>query len=285
MKTKVIDIHPHIIADNEERYPRAPLFGVQSDWSRTRPVTVDRLIAAMEEAGVGKAAVVQASTCYGHDNTYLTDSIARYPDRLTAVAAIDILDGDAPRRLDELRDKGVAGLRLFTGGSTAAVDASWIDDPRTEGAWRHSAAIGFPVCIQTSTVGLAQVEKVAEKYADVQIILDHLARPDLSDGPPYEAAKGLFDLARFPNIYLKASPRTFHAVGQGRATSESFFDRLIGAFGANRIAWGSNYPASEGSLSELLGAARAALASVSEEDRSWIFARTAQILYPSLADR
>ena len=30
----VIDIHPHIIADDTRRYPLAPLGGHQSDWSR-----------------------------------------------------------------------------------------------------------------------------------------------------------------------------------------------------------------------------------------------------------
>ena len=54
----VIDIHPHIISDDADRYPPAPLFGKRSDWSQERPCTVASLIAAMDEAGVDKAAVV-----------------------------------------------------------------------------------------------------------------------------------------------------------------------------------------------------------------------------------
>jgi hypothetical protein len=61
MPSKTIDIHPHIIADDEKRYPLAPLGGHQSDWSRLRPVTVDQMIAAMDEAGVDKSAIVQAA--------------------------------------------------------------------------------------------------------------------------------------------------------------------------------------------------------------------------------
>ena len=49
-----IDIHPHIIANDATRYPLAPLGGHQSDWSRTRPVTVEQLVAAMDEAGVAE---------------------------------------------------------------------------------------------------------------------------------------------------------------------------------------------------------------------------------------
>ena len=55
--TTFIDIHPHIIASDTARYPLAPLGGHQSDWSRTRPVTTEQMIAAMDKAGVAKAAI------------------------------------------------------------------------------------------------------------------------------------------------------------------------------------------------------------------------------------
>ena len=56
-------------------------------------------------------------------------------------------------------------------------------------------------------------------------------------------------------------------------------------FGASRIAWGSNYPAAEGTLKEMVIEAKSALAALSEQDQEWIFARTAQSLYPALANR
>ena len=118
MAAGFIDIHPHIISADTVRYPRVPLFGVQSDWSRDRPVTIEGLVAAMDEAGVQKAAIVQSSTCYGFDLSYLVDSIARYPGRFTAVGSIDVLAPDAPATLAKWVQRGVTGLRLFTGGST-----------------------------------------------------------------------------------------------------------------------------------------------------------------------
>ena len=47
----IIDIHPHIISDDEQRYPPAPLFGKRSNWSQERPNTVESLIGAMDAAG------------------------------------------------------------------------------------------------------------------------------------------------------------------------------------------------------------------------------------------
>ncbi len=60
----------------------------------------------------------------------------------------------------------------------------------------------------------------------VRIILDHGARPALEDGPPYNAAASLFAIARYPNIYIKPTPRIFAECRCGKATPETFFPRL-----------------------------------------------------------
>jgi predicted TIM-barrel fold metal-dependent hydrolase len=64
----VVDSHSHVIADDPVRYPLAPMGGKQSDWSKERPVNGFGMAQAMKEAGVAKSVLVQASTCYGHDN-------------------------------------------------------------------------------------------------------------------------------------------------------------------------------------------------------------------------
>lgn len=103
------------------------------------------------------------------------------------------------------------------------------------------------------------------------------------DGPPYANAAGLFALSELPNIYLKLTPRIFGDVKKGAASAETFFPRVVEAFGARRLAWGSNFPTSPGSLAEILATAKVGLASLSDEQRGWIFGRTAQQLYPGLA--
>jgi predicted TIM-barrel fold metal-dependent hydrolase len=107
----------------------------------------------------------------------------------------------------------------------------------------------------------------------------------LSDGPPYNAAASLFALARYSNVYLKLTPRVFPECRRGKAMPETFFPRLVAEFGAARLAWGSNYPSSEGSLSQLLATARQSLACLSAADQDWIFSKTAQTLYPALVDQ
>ncbi|SPB13229.1 amidohydrolase [Caballeronia novacaledonica] len=278
----IIDIHPHIVSDDETRYPPAPLFGKRSDWSQERPNTVESLIAAMDEAGVAKAAVVHSSTTYGFDNRYVVDGCNRYKDRLVAVGSVDMLADDVPAVIKGWADQGLAGLRIFTGGSTKDFDPSELDNPKSFKAWEMLAELKLPMCIQTGPVGLPQVRMLAERFPAVNIILDHLARPDVLDGPPYANAASLFELRDLPNIYMKLTPRIFGDVKKDKASAGTFFPRVVEAFGAGRLAWGSNFPTSPGTLGEILATAEQGLACLDEDDRAWIFGKTAQKLYPAL---
>jgi len=278
-----IDIHPHIISDDEKKYPPAPLFGKRSDWSQERPSTVESLIAAMDAAGVAKAAVVHSSTTYGFDNSYVVDGCNAYKDRLVAVGSVNMLADDVPQVIKRWADQGLAGLRIFTGGSTKDFDPSELDHPKSFRAWEMCAELGLPMCIQTGPIGLPQVRMLAEKFPNVNIILDHLGRPDVLDGPPYADAQSLFDMADLPNLFMKLTPRIFGDVKKEKASAQTFFPKVVEAFGANRLAWGSNFPTSPGTLAEILATAQAGLGSLSVQDREWIFGKTALSLYPALA--
>ncbi|HWC00843.1 MAG TPA: amidohydrolase family protein [Bryobacteraceae bacterium] len=204
--------------------------------------------------------------------------------RLTAVGSVDVFQPSAPETVRDWMRRGVTGLRLFTGGSTVAFDPSLLSDVRSFPTWELCGDAGLSMCLQTDPSGLAQVAGMAKRFPRVRIILDHLGRPEITDGPPYKKASSLFALAPFENVYLKLTPRIFGEVTRGKATPDSFFSALLASFGSNRMAWGSNHPASEGGLGPNLEKAKATLASLSQEDRDWIFGKTAQTLYPKLAD-
>jgi len=284
MSSVVIDIHPHVISNDTRGYPRAPLGGHQSDWSRDRPVGYEQMIVAQDEAGVSKAALVQASTCYGHDNSYLAEAVMAHPERFTGVFSCDILKSDAIDTMMYWMAKGLTGLRLFTTGSTMPGQQDWLDDPRSFPAWAVAEEMALPVCLQMTAKGIAQLTNVLERFPDLHVILDHLARPAQDDGPPYAGADSLWRLARYPGVYLKVTERNLIGASTGKATPPTFFAKLVSEFGANRIAWGSNYPASDRSLTELVKLAKDTLAFLPARDREWIFAGTAQMLYPALAD-
>jgi predicted TIM-barrel fold metal-dependent hydrolase len=279
----IIDIHPHVISTDTARFPLAPLGGTQSTWSRDRPTSYQQMIAEMDAAGVAKSAIVQASTAYGHDNSYVAEAISAYPQRFTGVFSVDVLAPDAVEKMKYWIGRGFSGMRLFTTGSTMPGQATWFADPSAYPAWEFAGEAGIPVCMQMTPQGFPQLRGLMDRFPKVRIILDHLARPHLVDGPPFAADQTFFELARYGQVFLKLTPVNVEPKDWGKATPETFFGAVIAAFGASRIAWGSNFPATAGPLSATLRKAQTALAFANAGDREWIFGKTAQALYPRLA--
>ncbi|MBN3760808.1 amidohydrolase family protein [Burkholderia sp. Ac-20365] len=284
MTPEIIDIHPHIISTDTERYPIAPHHGHRSKWSATRPITFEQLIAEMDEAGVSKAAIVHSSTTYGTNNSYVADSVAQYPERFTGVYSFDLLAPDALEIFDYWLAHGMGGIRLFTGGATHQSDGSWLVNPATFPIWERCAALGMTMAVQTTPDGLSMVAELAERFPTVKIALDHCGRPNLEEGPPYANCAGLFGLAKYHNVYMKITPRTFDLAQAAPGGAEPVFAKLVEVFGADHLAFGSNYPASAGPLKKLVEQGSACFAGLSDEQRAWIWGRTAKALYPMLAE-
>jgi predicted TIM-barrel fold metal-dependent hydrolase len=283
MPSKIFDIHPHIISADTARYPVSPLGGKRSEWSSHRPVDFEALVEGMDAAGVDKAAIVHSSTTYGYDASYLADAIANHHDRFTGVFSIDVTAADAPEKIRYWVDRGLSGLRLFAAGSTVKGDQSWIADPKTFPAWQTCRDLGMSVALSMRQEGLPHLIKVIEKFPEVSIVLDHLLHAPINEGAPYAAATPMWEMAKFPNVYLKLTSAIIERTTLAPATPESFYAKLMELYGSKRVAWGSNYPAVEGDLPMLVERAKRVLSILPQEDQENIFWRTAAKLYPALA--
>jgi predicted TIM-barrel fold metal-dependent hydrolase len=282
--SSIIDIHPHIVSPDTKKYPLDPLGGTQSTWSTERPTTYDDLLRAMDEAGVAKAAIVHSSTAYGYDNSYVADAVAAVPQRFTGVYSIDVLAADAVAAFDKWLKRGCTGMRLFTTGSTLPNQSTWFADPKTYPFWEHAAATNIPVCVQMKQAGIPLLREIMDKFPKVTIILDHLSRAPFEEGPPYAGADEFARLAKYKQVYTKITPVNVSPKSWGKGDPASFFGKMINAFGADRIAWGSNFPNSVGTMKDILTAARKAFSFAKPSDQDWIFGKTAQVLYPVLKD-
>jgi L-fuconolactonase len=280
---QVIDIHCHVVSPDTKKYPLAPIGGTQSDWSSERPTTPEQMIAAMDAAGVSKSALVQASTAYGHDSSYTAEAVAAYPERFTGVFSIDPLEDDAVTKAKYWVKRGMTGMRVFLTGSTMPGQQTWLDDERAFKIWDFAGKNRVSISVQMTAAGIPALTKIVERYPDTLFLLDHLARPVMNDGPPYAAAASLFTLAKYPSVYLKTTSRTAeHSMG-GKATPETFFRKVIDAFGSERVMWGSNFPAHEGKLSDMVALTMKVISSLPVSDQQNIMAGTAKRIYPALA--
>jgi predicted TIM-barrel fold metal-dependent hydrolase len=285
MPTKLIDIHPHIISSDTTRYPITPLGGKRSEWSQTRPVDFAGLVAAMNAAGVDRAAIVHSSTTYGYNNAYLADAIADHHDRFAGVFSVDVRAADAASQIRHWVNRGLSGLRLFAAGSTVKANQGWISEPATFAAWQCCQELNLPVAISMRLEGIPYLIDVMTRFPNVRIVIDHLLLSPIADGPPYRASAGLFDLAQYRNVILKLTTNNIRRSREGLATPESFFGQLVDVFGSSRIAWGSNFPNEEGTLQQLVQEAQTTLSFLPAADLENIFCRTAIALYASFDER
>ncbi|WP_406143735.1 amidohydrolase family protein [Streptomyces sp. NBC_01012] len=279
----VVDAHCHIISEDQTAYPKAPIGGKQSAWAATRPVTAEGMVSRMDGTDIDQAVLVQATTNYGYDNSYVLDSSRRWPDRFVAVGTVDPLRPDAAENLKAaVGEGGLAGVRLFTSGSTVPTQGEWFVAPETFPFWERAGDLGLPVCLQMRLgPATGQLTELLERFPGVKVLLDHIGYPDIA-GSPARAGAEVAELAAHPGLHLKLTHRNLERLDDAGDAAADFLGPVVEAFGAERIAWGSNCPAAEQSLPELLALAHKVLAGLPEQDRREIFAGTARRLYPSL---
>jgi L-fuconolactonase len=275
----IVDTHVHVVSDDQQKYPRKVTPGEPGEW--VQDMTAETLLSLNALAGIDKTVLVQAYTAYKYDNSFAADCAAKYPGRFTSVCILDPTQNDTPDQLTYwVKQRGMRGIRLFT---TTETEGAWLDDSRTFPVWERAASLGIPICIMTLFHQIPRVRTVLERFPNVIVALDHLAVPRLSAGPPYDSVQPLFDLIRFPNLYLKFSSVNLYAARRGKSTPKEFFTRLFDCFGAKRLMWGSNFPATyDRSLTEQFDMAREDLSFLSAEDQRWIFGETALTLWPML---
>ena len=59
--------------------------------------------------------------------------------------------------------------------------------------------------MQMRVKGLPLLETVLQRFPKVRVILDHFARAEAADGPPYTGANAAVVAGRCPNVYLKVT--------------------------------------------------------------------------------
>jgi predicted TIM-barrel fold metal-dependent hydrolase len=271
----IIDAHTHIFGRDASSYPLADpnaTYRPQTDGSAVL------LKTQMAEAGVDRAFTITAGF-YKWDNRSVTEAMAANSDWLAAGVLVDPASVDAPRVLEEHVRRGVCGLRiqrrLFYHRS--------LDDPVSTPLWAKAAELDLAVDINATHEEYAQVEQRVRQFPQTRFILDHCGYVSGSLRPRQNTVEPVLNMARYPNVYAKL---TFLPL----ASREAFPFRdvhwmvhaIVGAFGADRCLFGSNFPTAQYSpkttYAQTVELFREAVA-LAPEERSWILGGTASLLW------
>lgn len=266
-----IDAHVHVWTDDLARYPIAA--GFRREQMKPARFTAEELLAEGRPCGVTRVVLIQMSY-YRFDNSYMLDSIARFPGVFRGVAIVDSGAPDVAARMRDLRKHGVRGFRIGAGE---------LASPGIPAIWECAAAEALAICPLINPDALPALERLCARFPDTPVVIDHFARIGI-DGEIREGdVARLCALARYPKTYVKLS--AFYALG---AKQYPYTDplplvrRLLDSYGPRRLMWATDCPFQlqqghtyRGSL-ELI---RDRLDGVSAEDREWLLRRTAETVF------
>lgn len=272
-----IDAHVHVWTPDTDRYPLAD--GFRRDDMKPPSFTPEELFEHAKPCGVARIVLIQMSF-YGFDNSYMLDTMRRFPGTFSGVAVIDDSAADPPIEMRRLAKQGVRGFRIYPG--KRPVDR-WLAAEGLQAMWRCGAEENLAMCHLVNPDALPIIDQNCEKFPDTPVVIDHMARIG-ADGTVRTAdVAALCRLARHRQTYVKIS--AFYALG---AKTPPYLDlvplirRLIDAFGVERLMWATDcpYQVQPGhTYSGSIELVRDRLGGLGEDDRRWLLRKTAERVF------
>jgi len=278
----LVDAHVHVWGHHTTAYPFGPHDGLAAPREAFEGA---RLAAAMDAAGVAAALAIQPRV-YGYDHGYLHAARASLRERLRIVPLLNAVRPPNVEDMEALAARdGVAGFRVIALGDEPA---GWLIAPDASRLWTRLAEIGLPVGLLMDPRQLPLVETLAAREPGLRVVLDHLGGVRGAHWPVWGPV--LLRLSRLPNVYVKIS-----ALGHLSRLPFPYDDlhepvrALLGAYGPERLLWGSDWPHAYdyGTYEESARALAVAIGiESSPTELGLMFGGTARILYgfPSTRD-
>jgi L-fuconolactonase len=236
---------------------------------------IESALDSMLRNGVEKALLIPLAIVDSL-NPYLIECMRRFPGRFSVVATVDPYLPGALQELEEWAKQGAEGVRLSP------------TDPMS--IWRKAAELRLVVSLRRRVEDIASDDfrRVVESLPELKIVVEHLGCTKEHAIPPYDTFRRVLALAQYPNTYMKVPglgeicqrPASFPQPNAPFEHIPLVIEMAMEAFGAKRLMWGSDYP----HVAEREGygnCLRLLMEHVvkGEDDREWIFGKTAVTLF------
>lgn len=195
----------------------------------------------LDQLGFDGSIAVQA--CQNVEETrWLLELAGRYPFIRGVVGWVDLRSPGMPSQLEQLAGNGkLVGVRHVVQ-----------DEPDDEFMLRSDfragiarlAEFGLTYDVLIYPRQLPAAIRLVREFSHQRFVLDHIAKPAITEGPrePWEA--GLRELAKSPNLYCKLSGMVTEARWKQwtPADFQPYLDAVFEAFGPERLMIGSDWP-------------------------------------------
>ena len=210
----------------------------------------ETLLKIMDEEDVEKAILLQGSL-YGFQNEYAMETAEKYPDRFKAAVTLDAFCKEADSILNhfinDLHAK-VFKFEVSVGGGMMGYHKNFIIDGEPFGKIFEKISkvekatlvldIGSPFM---ESCQVEAVDRLAQKYPNLNIVVCHLLAPRREDGATLEKA---LPYLKHKNVWidLSALPWNVSPEAYPYPTALKFISMAKEVLGTEKIIWGTDSP-------------------------------------------
>jgi len=297
----LFDSHAHLVADDQQAYPRNPMtraanapyrapgvIGKPGGKHGPNPVhevpDAARVLRWMQEENVDGIVAVQKRMIYRYDNSYILDSSDRYPDLFSAVVILDAKDTATPGLVRQfVREHALVGVRLF-GGREPDGSMPWLNSPQALKTWEVAQEHALVMDLEVLSTGgggpsIPAIISLARAYPHVRVVLDHLLEPEMDEGVDFGLDHRYETLAGEPNIFFKFTSINLDICREADIPADQVLRRAVDLYGADRVMWGSDIGTSSGSYKEMVQRMLDASTLLSPTERAAVFHDTGRRVF------
>jgi predicted TIM-barrel fold metal-dependent hydrolase len=237
------------------------------------PMTIERLVPMMDDAGVDRVVVVPPSWP-GDRNDYALEAAKRYPNRFHVMGRIPLQNPQSATLLPAWREQpGMLGIRLLFNGPSI----SWLTDGTADWFWPVAEKAQIPVMFfapgQVSEIG-----PIAESHPQLPLIIDHMGLTGAmaKENSIAAAIDQAVALAKYPNVSVKMS-------GSPGVSLQDYpfrditvhLQRVFDAYGPQRCYWGTDMTNSfaKATYRQRVTHFTEELSFLSDTDKDWVMGR------------
>jgi L-fucono-1,5-lactonase len=239
----------------------------------------DDLAPLLIEAGVERTILVQAAPTTA-ETDFLLETAAAASFVGGVVGWVDFEGEGAARTIEGLaKNSQLVGLRPMLQDLD---DDAWISRPAISPALDAMEAAGLRFDALVKTRHLPHLARLLKARADLPVVIDHGAKPDIAHGELTQWSTAIAHIAKDTDAFCKLSGLATEARADWHEDDlRPYFDVLLGAFGPARLMWGSDWPVvnEAGGYATWRAAAEALTESLSASERDQIFGGTAARFY------
>jgi predicted TIM-barrel fold metal-dependent hydrolase len=231
---------PPLIVDAQLHEP-----GPRLEWNDHDPETQEMLLSELTFAWMD-AAGIDAAILFPLNEGWAARFATQFPHRIATVPRIDRSAPDIDTAVAEVKDRhsaGVLALRALIAYPPSGEEVERFKAGAYEAAFAACERHQVPVFLFV-TGWLPLANDIAERYPDLQLIIDHFGIPQPPagrDDPPFRQLPDLLSLAKYPNVAVKfCGAPSLSEVSYPHSDLWPNLEQVLEAFGPERLMWATD---------------------------------------------